>query len=283
MAMRLQLPLLCCCLIVLSSPCASVRASAQCAENNYIHDGAPSAQLDCQPLRTLKQVSPNDMAAVDRALVEDRQADLAAAAHFYGFDLARGGWSFQQAISPLLRKHLVLIYSNADPARKASRFTAVVPLASQEKIQIIPAFAQGLLPMEPHWKSANTYAVFNRLLRDEHSLAPITDESAWLDYGVLYLGLAGSLPIVPTETDSIKANWDLTRRRATTPVITVYRNGSAVVTFSDTANEDRAASWKLIFDKRGMITKAERREQAPATVNIMKTVGTREALVDTRR
>lgn len=244
---------------------------AQCLENNYVQDGAPSALRDCQPIKTLKQITPDQMSAADRQLVQDRQAELQQAARFYGFDLAEPGWSYQQALSPLLRNHVLLAYTNATPANRASHFVVVVPSASDEKVQVVPAFSRGLHPYLPGWQAKGSYAVFNRLLRSERGELPISQNSDWIEYAVLYLALAGRAPSVPTETDSIKANWDLSVKQGTTPVISVSKDGSATIVFTDVSDPPRSTIWKLIFDKQGQIVKAERSDRVPVKVRYTQT------------
>jgi hypothetical protein len=246
-------------------------ASAQCSANNYIQDGAPSALRDCQPLAELKQLPPAEMSEQDRSLADSRHAELVEAARFYGFNLDDPGWTYQQAVSPLLRRHVLLSFTNATPADRASRFTAIVPASPQEKVQVVPAFARGLHPYLPGWQAKGSYSVFNRLLLSERGEQPISRNSDWIDYAVLYLTLAGRTPSVPTETDSIKANWDLSRRGGTTPVILVAKSGAATIVFSDLQEDKRTASWKLAFNKQGQILKAERQERTPIAVKYMQT------------
>jgi hypothetical protein len=241
-------------------------AHAQCMENNYIHDGAPSAQLDCQPLAELKQLSPDEMSETDRQLVASRHADLQEAARFFGFDPDAPGWSYKQSVSPLLSKHVLLSFTNATPATRASHFMAVVPSSSNEKVQLVPAFARGLRPFKPGWQTKGSYAVFNRLLNSERGARPISRNSDWIDYAVLYLALIGRIPTVPTESDSIQANWNLTVKHGTTPVISVAKDGAATIAFSDLSETERVADWKLAFDKQGQIMSAERQERYPQKV-----------------
>ena len=264
---------------LLISSVSCIAAHAQCAQNNYVQDGAPSAQRDCQPLAAVKQISPDAMSAPDQQLVSDRHAELVHAAGFYGFDLEAPGWTYQQGLSPLLHKHVLLVFTNATPLSKASHFTAIVPASGEEKIQVVPAFTRGLRPYLPGWESKGTYSVFNRLVNSELSGAPISTESDWIQYAVLYLALIGRDPAVPTETDSVKANWDLSVKRGTTPIIMVAKNGAATISCSDVADPARTAIWKLSFNPHGQILKAERAEALPAKVHTMQTVNGIDAKV----
>jgi hypothetical protein len=251
-------------------------AFAQCAENNYIQDGAPSSQRDCQPFASLKQLVPEAMSSADQQTVADRRGDLAQGARFYGFDIGQPGWTYKQAISPLLQKHILLLFTNATPLSRASHFTAIVPEAGDQRVQVVPAFSHGLRPYLPGWQTKGTFAVFNRTLSSErgsseHGARPISRNSDWIQYAVLYLTLVGRDSAVPTETDSVKANWDLSVKRGTTPVIFLAKNGAATIAFSDLTDPGHTANWTLIFDKRGQILKAERTDRSPGTVRYMQT------------
>jgi len=201
-----------------------------------------------------------------QALVASRYPDLLRAASFFGFNIADPGWTYRQSVSNLLRKHIILTYTHADPARAASHFVAVVPSDTGELVQIVPAFAHGFRLFDPGWRTKGTYAVFNRLIRDEQGAHPITQGSEWIGYAALYVDLLGGVPSIPTETDSIKATWDLTVQRATTPVIIIAKNGGATIAVSDLSEKSRTIRWDLVFDRRGQLLKAAREELRPSKV-----------------
>ena len=240
--------------------CATA-AYAQCAEKNYVQDGRPSALRDCQPIAALQQLPPDAMSPDDQQLIAARHAELVQASRFYGFDIEAPGWSYQQAVSPLLSKHLLLVFTNATPLSRASHFTVIIPALSNEKIQVIPAFSRGLRPYVPGWETKGSYAVFNRLLDSEVGQHPMATKPDWIQYAVLYLTMIGREPSVPTETDSIKANWDLSVKRGTTPVILLHKDGTATIVCTDLVETSRTTIWKLNFDKQGQIQKAERSER----------------------
>ena len=250
---------------------AAHEARAQCAENNYIHDGAPSSQRDCQPLAAMTHLAPDAMSSADQQLVELRHADLAQAARFHGFDIESSGWTYQQAVSPILQKHVLLIFTHTTPLAKPSRFTAILPSASDEKVQVVPAFSHGLHPFIPGAEASGSYAVFNRLLTSEQGEQSISAHSDWIGEAVLYLTLVGHEPSVPTESDSIQANWDLGVKRATTPVILLMKSGAATIAFSDLSDPAQTTQWKLMFNKQGLIVKADRSERTPVKVRYMQT------------
>jgi hypothetical protein len=250
---------------------AGGHSHAQCLQNHYVSDGAPSSQRDCQPLVALTQVAPQQMSPAAKALVSTRHTDLVHAAAFYGYKLDEPGWTYQQSASPILQKHLLLTFTHADPEREASHFVAVVPLDSSELVQVVPAFAHGLRLFDPGWQRKGTYAVFNRLLKSERVSQPITVDSEWVEYAALFIALSGGVPSVPTDSDSVKASWDLTAKRATTPVIIVLKNGGAVISVSDVSDPAHSVSWKLVFDKHGQIQQADKESLAPGKVLMIET------------
>jgi len=133
-------------------------------------------------------------------------------------------------------------------------------------VQVVPAFAHGLRLFEPGWQKKGTYSVFNRLLESERGDEPIRDNMDWVDIASLYLALTGTVPAVPTNSDSVQATWELTIKRATTPVIIEKGGGGATLAFSDISESQRTISWKLFFDRHGRIEKAEMRALSPEKV-----------------
>jgi hypothetical protein len=239
---------------------------AQCLRNHYISDGQPASQLDCQPLATLTDIPPAQMTPDAQALMTGRHNDLARAARFHGFDVDAPGWSYTQSISPIVQKHLILAFVHDGPVRDRSRFVAIIPQDGNELVQVVPAYAHGLHPFRSDWQDKGTYAVFNRLLKSERGMEPLTSNSEWVNYAALYIAVAGGVPAIPTESDSVLANWKLAVRRATTPVILVAKNGKATIAFSEISDQSRSVSWKLDFNKQGQVEKASRSELRPQTV-----------------
>jgi hypothetical protein len=219
------------------------------------------------------QLAAEQMTPAARDLLSSRHADLVQAASFYGYDLQAAGWTYKQSLSPIVQKHLILSFTQAEPAGRASHFVAVVPADSGERVQIVPSFTHGLRLFDPGWQKKGTYAVFNRLLKSEQGTGPITEASQWINYGSLYITLLGGAPAVPTVTDSVKATWDLSMKRATTPVIIVKRNGSAEIVFSDLSEPERTIRWTLDFDKQGQLQAAGQQTFTPEKVLTMQTAG----------
>ena len=240
--------------------------SAQCLQNHYVSDSLTAAQRDCQPLATLTDVPPAQMTPDAQALLTSRHEDLARAARFHGFDIDAPGWSYTQSISPIVQRHLLMAFVHEGSGRDRSRFVAIIPQAGDELVQVVPAYSHGLHPFRSDWQDKGTYSVFNRLLKSERGIGPLTNNSAWVNYAALYIAVAGGVPAIPVESDSVLANWNLTVRRATTPVILIAKNGNATIAFSEISDQARSVSWKLNFNKHGQVEKASRTELRPQNV-----------------
>lgn len=256
------------CAPLLLSALVSAILHAQCLQNHYVSDGAPSSQRDCQPLATLTDVVPANMTTAAQALLDSRRADLVQAARFHGFDLDTPGWTYTQSVSPIIQQHLILAYVHPGAGKDRSRFVAIIPQSDKELVQVVPAYSHGLHPFRADWQDKGTYSVFNRLLKSERAPGPITNNSAWVNYASLYVTIAGGMPAIPMETDSVIATWKLAVRRATTPVILVAKNGSATIAFSEISDQTRTINWKLDFNKHGQVEKASRTELRPQTVRV---------------
>lgn len=249
---------------------ASQVSHAQCLPNHYVSEGLPASELDCQPMATLSTVPASEMTPDAQALLATRHADLASAARFHGFDVDAPGWTYTQSVSPIVQKHLILAFTHDSDSKDRSRFVAIIPQASNELVQVVPAYSHGLHPFRSDWQDKGTYAVFNRLLRSEREPGPISTNSAWVNYGALYIAVAGGVPSIPTESDGVSAGWSLAVRRATTPVIMIAKNGNASIAFSELSNSSRSGSWRLNFNKHGEVEKALRSEFRPQSVSVQQ-------------
>jgi hypothetical protein len=145
-------------------------------------------------------------------------------------------------------------------------------------VQVLPTFTRGLRLFDPGWQKKGTFGVFNRLMKNEGNNHPITVNTEWISYAAIYLTLAGDDPSIPTDSDSIQANWNLAARHGTTPVVTIMKDGSATIACTDVAEGGRTLSWKLYFNKFGQIANAERLELRPLKVLTMQTANETQTL-----
>jgi hypothetical protein len=204
---------------------------------------------------TLPVLDARQMSAADRALLEQREVDVSSAASFFGFDISDSRWTYQQIICRTLPDHMMLSFENNSVEHGPSHFVAVVP-ANGDKVQVVTDYAHGLLPFHAAWEKSAAYEAFNQMItgdRGEHELGP---SSHWLNLGMCFAALSGHLPKVAVPKESVEASEALTKRNGSTPIIVIDPAKNAEVHFSDVSGAD-TGNWRLRFDSRGRLTKAE--------------------------
>ena len=204
---------------------------------------------------TLPVLDAGEMSAADRALLHQREVDVSSAASFYGFDISDSHWTYQQVVCRSLPDHMMLSFQNNSVEHGPSHFVAVVP-ANGDKVQVVTEYAHGLLPFHAAWEKSTAYEAFNRMTatdRGEHALGP---QSHWLNLGMCFVALTGHLPRVAEPRDSVEASEALVKRNGSTPIIMIDPGKDAEVDFSD-ISAARTDNWRLRFDDRGRLTKAE--------------------------
>lgn len=225
------------------------------------HNGPPApgedekiAALDAHAA-TLPVLDAGEMSAADRSLLQQREVDVSSAAAFYGFDISDSRWVYRQIVCRTLPDHLMLDFENDSVAHGASHFVAVVP-ANGDKVQVVTDYSHGLLPFHAAWEKSSAYEAFNRMTsadRGEHALGP---QSHWLNLSMCFVALTGHLPRVAVPKEDVAASEELTKRNGSTPIILIDPGKDAEVDFSD-ISQAQTGNWKLRFDKRGRLTKAE--------------------------
>jgi hypothetical protein len=204
---------------------------------------------------TLPVLDAGQMSTADRALLQQREVDVSSAAAFYGFDISDSHWTYQQIVCRSLPDHMMLNFENDSVEHGSSHFVAVVP-ANGDKVQVVTDYAHGLLPFHAAWEKSAAYEAFNQMIttdRGEHELGP---SSHWLNLGMCFAALTGHLPTVAVPKESVEASEALTKRNGSTPIILIDPGKDAEVLFSDISMA-RTGNWRLRFDKRGRLTKAE--------------------------
>jgi hypothetical protein len=204
---------------------------------------------------TLPVLDAGQMSGADRALLEQREVDVSSAAAFFGFDISDSRWTYQQIICRTLPDHMMLSFENNSVEHGPSHFVAVVP-ANGDKVQVVTDYAHGLLPFHAAWEKSAAYEAFNQMIttdRGEHELGP---SSHWLNLSMCFAALSGHLPKVAVPKESVEASEALTKRNGSTPIIVIDPGKNAEVHFSDVSGAD-TGNWRLRFDNRGRLTKAE--------------------------
>jgi hypothetical protein len=216
---------------------------------------------------TLPVLDAGEMSAADRTRLVQREVDVSSAAAFYGFDISNSHWTYQQIICRSLPDHMMLSFENDSVEHGPSHFVAVVP-ANGDKVQVVTEYARGLLPFRAAWEKSTAYEAFNRMTatdRGEHALGP---QSHWLNLGMCFVALTGHLPRVAEPRESVEASEALTKRNGSTPIILIDPGKDAEVDFSD-VSEARTGNWRLRFDNRGRLTKAELESASPLKTQVV--------------
>jgi len=202
------------------------------------------------------------MTGRDRALLQRRELDVSRAAAFYGFDISDSRWIYRQVVCRSLPDHLMLSFESDGTLHGASHFTAVVPADPARKVQVVADYAHGLLPYRMPWQKTAAYEAFNRAAEEDRGERAVGPDSHWLNLGMCFVAMTGQVPQVAGEPDRVQASEALMKRHGITPIIHIRRGGGAQVEFSDLSSP-RTGNWRLAFDARGRLIRAEREMVAP--------------------
>jgi hypothetical protein len=211
---------------------------------------ALEAHTSSLPVRDAGQMS-----AADRALLEQREVDVSSAAAFYGFDISDSRWTYQQIVCRSLPDHMMLNFENDSVEHGPSHFVAVVP-ANGDKVQVVTDYAHGLLPFHAAWEKSAAYQAFNQMITTDRGERELGPSSHWLNLGMCFAALSGHLTKVALPKESVEASEALTKRNGSTPIIMIEPGKDAEVDFSD-VSAAQTGNWRLRFDNRGRLTKAE--------------------------
>jgi hypothetical protein len=204
---------------------------------------------------SLPVLDAGQMSAADRALLEQREVDVSSAAAFYGFDISDSRWTYQQIVCRSLPDHMMLNFENGSVEHGPSHFVAVVP-ANGDKVQVVTDYAHGLLPFHAAWEKSAAYQAFNQMITTDRGERELGPSSHWLNLGMCFAALSGHLPKVAVPKESVEASEALTKRNGSTPIIMIDPGKDAEVDFSD-VSAAQTGNWRLRFDNRGRLTKAE--------------------------
>lgn len=220
-----------------------------------VRDAELSAVLDAHTF-TLPVLDATAMSAADRAVLQQREEDVSRAAAFYGFDISDSHWTYHQIVCRTLPDHLMLNFENDSAEHGASHFVAVVPPGGG-KVQVVTAYAHGLLPFHAAWEKSTAYEAFNRMTAEDRGEHKLEADSHWLNLGMCFAALSGHVPHVAEPVDSLDASEALVKRSGSTPIIVIDEPGNAEVAFSDVSDAEKTGNWRLRFDRHGRLVKAQ--------------------------
>lgn len=222
---------------------------------------AQADQVEAKPRAfSLELRTPAQMDAEDTNVLNSRHADLAQKARFYGYDLASGDWSVEQAICPAMPDTIMLHYLNREPQGRESLFTALVPRGlsqagpnqNDDRIWIVPIYFHNATPYHPAAKNKRNYQVFNLLVPADLAEQAIQPNGNWLPYVACYAEMVGGHPHIATHTDS----QDKTLR-TTAPFVSLSKIFRVrEIRFADRVTPHTTEVWDVHFSRAGRVTGA---------------------------
>jgi hypothetical protein len=260
------------CLIAAAALCFACALPA--AAQLHRHRNGPQSPGEAEKVAILEAhtsslpvLDAGQMSAADRALLEQREVDVSSAAAFYGFDISDSRWTYQQIVCRSLPDHMMLNFENDSVEHGPSHFVAVVP-ANGDKVQVVTDYAHGLLPFHAAWERSAAYQAFNQMITTDRGERELGPSSHWLNLGMCFAALSGHLPKVAVPKESVEASEALTKRNGSTPIIMIDPGKDAEVDFSD-VSAAQTGNWRLRFDNRGRLTKAELDTVAPLKTRVV--------------
>ena len=212
---------------------------------------APPSVMD------LPYLDPGQMSEADNQLISDLRTQLAQEASRSSFDISDATWHYQQIVCAAFPEYVLLAFTHGSAPEGSSRFVAILP-RDRGQINIISAYAHGLLPFLPSWNRPSSFALFNRMLRQERGKSPLSHAPNWLLVGMCYAGISGYPVQVLSTASNPDSTLDLLRLDANRPQLFVEPDQSALVTFSDVSQPTVTANWSLRFNRMGELTAASR-------------------------
>lgn len=191
-------------------------------------------------------LSDDAMTARDRQDVRDAAPAIEKKAALRGFNLERGGWSYQQIACPVFPGHLLLLYSRNRGVGDVSQFSAIVPRDGNGSVRVLPILRRSYSLFTPAPVNPLTIAAFNTLRAHEHPDRKVD----WLATGLCYAALTGSEVKLPRAANGAA---DQNMTGAMNAVLQVEEDGAAVVRFFDVEDPEQTRSWDLSFDKEGKL------------------------------
>ncbi|MGB7188549.1 MAG: hypothetical protein WBD10_00290 [Acidobacteriaceae bacterium] len=109
-----------------------------------------------------QQAASQGLSAASEAALQTRKSELTRAARIYGYDVAEGNWTVEQAFCAAMPDTILLRYHLEFSGGAESLFIAAVPRASG-RIRIVPVLYRGATPFVPAPTNPRNVALFNQL------------------------------------------------------------------------------------------------------------------------
>ncbi len=205
------------------------------------------------------------MSPSDRALLQQRSRELVTAAAIYGYDLAAGNWSVDQAVCPVFPGTLMLHYQQRYPDGSESRFTALLSRSSSQ-VRIVPSLHKNAADFLPAARNPHNYALFNRLVPASLAAQSVDPAGKWLVYAVCYAEMVGAQPNVPDDPGLDVALVHAPPSTFRMDAVTHTRQ----VQFPDRESANAYAVWTLSLNKNGRIAGASVEDASTFTPQVVR-------------
>jgi hypothetical protein len=214
---------------------------------------APAASGQLPPARyfSLQHRGPNAISAADAGVLMERRQDIAAEARFFGYDLAKGDWSYEQANCPAFDHTLLIHYIGKFPDGSESLFTALVPEGTG-RVRVVPVLYRNAALYVPAVKNPRNYQVFNSFVSPGAAQDAMQGQGPWLALAACYAETVGDHANVPEPPPYELAT-------LTVPRATIHLNSAdrkTEVDFSDRQTERVVTEWSVTFNGKGQVIAA---------------------------
>ncbi len=199
----------------------------------------------------LEHRAPAQMDPADLAVIHAQQRAISAEAAFFGYDLASGSWTFDQAVCPALPDELMLHYRRQFRDGAESLFTAIVA-RGHDRVFVVPILYRNATPFRSASGAERSIAVFNRVVPASVAESAVQPDGKWLVLALCYADMvdadAHALKRVGNETGLTHA-----------PVATLHlseANSLREIVFTDRDAPGRYLVWNINLNDKGRVTAA---------------------------
>lgn len=197
-----------------------------------------------------RQAASHGLSAATEAVVQSRESELATSARIYGYHLAEGSWTVEQAPCASMPDTILLRYDQEFPGRAESLFVAAVPRAAG-RIRIVPVLYRGATPFVPAPTNPRNVALFNQLVAQSFSTVNSVELSA------CYTALTGAR-VNPDTGAAPKVDI----AGAPSPTIHLEPRGKLLgVTLATRQSPSAYKLWGLSLNQTGRVTRVTTKDQ----------------------
>jgi hypothetical protein len=207
----------------------------------------------------VQHLAPDAMTVADQTVRGEHQRELVEGARIYGYNLAAGNWSYEQALCASMPDTLLLQYTQRFPDGTRSLFTALVP-HSAGHVRIVPVLYRSATAFLPAPKNPHNYALFNEFVVNA------TINENWFDLGACYAEMTGGridLSSSAEESVGIAA--------APSPRVQIdAKDKTARVTVASREGVSTYKVWSISFNRNGRVTAASTEDQSVVSARVVQ-------------